>query len=197
MEKYIPAVTKEEMVYAQHACFAENLAHIADSLEIVDWRSGEIRDPADNEWLFNEALTAMKRVEHPSAKKWVKTARRQQKHFFTSLRWLNAALPAYRQQLNPVVAPQEQESFIRLTARRWRLQQVLINGHTRFRSEADAAEAALDQFVGADENKRQLVEALEELLNAACRASSMIENVNGLLKAFLHNHRAFSALPGV
>jgi hypothetical protein len=193
MEQYIPAVTKEEMVYAQHACFAQNLAHIADSLEIVDWRSGEIRDPADNEWLFNEALTAMSEVEHPSAKKWVKMARRQQKHFFTSLRWLNAALPAYRQQLNPVVAPQKQETFIRLTARRWRLQQVLINGHTRFRSEADAAEVALDQFVGADENKRQLVEALETLLNAACRASSMIENVNGLLKAFLCNHRAFSS----
>jgi hypothetical protein len=56
--------------------------------------------------------------------------------------------------------------------------QVLINGHTRFRGEADAAEAALDQFVGVDENKRQLVEALEDLLNAACRASSMIENVS-------------------
>jgi hypothetical protein len=71
MEEYIPAVMKEEIVYAQHACFAENLAHIADSLEIVDWRSGEIRDPAVNEWLFNEALTAMSAVEHPSAKKCI------------------------------------------------------------------------------------------------------------------------------
>jgi len=193
MEKYIPAIMKEEMVYAQHACFAENLTHIADSLEIVDWRSGEIRDPADNEWLFNEALTAMSEVEHPSAKKWVKTARRQQKRFFTSLHWLNAALPAYRQQLTPVIAPEEQETFIRLTARRWRLRQALINGQGRFRNEARAAEAALDQFVGADGNKRQLVEALETLLNAACRASSMIENVNGLLKSFLRNHRAFSS----
>jgi hypothetical protein len=78
-------------------------------------------------------------------------------------------------------------------ARCWRLRQALINGHPRFRSEADAAEAALEQFVGADENKRQLVEALETLLNAAGRASSMIENVNGLLKAFLRNHRAFSS----
>jgi hypothetical protein len=193
VEKYIPAIMKEEMVYAQHACFTENLAHIADSLEIVDWRSSEIRDPADNEWLFNEALTAMSAVEQPSAKKWVKMARRQQKRFFTSLGWLNAALPAYRQQLTSVMAPEEQEAFIRLTARRWRLRQALINGHTCFRSEARAAEAALEQFVGADENKRQLVEALETLLNAACRASSMIENVNGLLKAFLHNHRAFSS----
>jgi hypothetical protein len=192
-EQYIPAVTKEEMVYAQHACFAENLAHIADSLEIVDWRSGEIRDPADNEWLFNEALSAMSEVGHPSAKKWVKTARRQQKRFFTSLRWLNEALPAYRQSLVAVVTPEEQETFIRLAARRWRLRQALINGHTHFRREAQAAEVALERFVGADESKRHLVEALESLLNAACRASSMIENVNGLLKAFLHNHRAFSS----
>lgn len=193
MEKYIPTVDKEAIMYAQHACFAQNLAHIADSLETVDWRSGEIRDPADNEWLFEEALTATSEVDHPSAKKWVKMARRQQKHFFTSLRWLNAALPAYRQQLNPVIASEEQESFIRLVARRWRLRQALINGHTRFRSEADVAGDALDQFVGVDENKWQLVEALEDLLNATCRASSMIENVNGLLKAFLHNHRAFSS----
>ena len=193
IEKYLPAVMKEETMYTQHACFAENLAHIADSLETVDWRSGEIRDPADNEWLFSEALTALNEVDHPSATRWVKLARRQQKQFFTSLRWLNAALPTYRQQLSGVIAPEEQETFIRLTAHRWRLRQALINGHRHFRKETLAAEAALEQFVDADENKWQLVEVLETLLNTACRASSMIENVNGLLKAFLHNHRAFSS----
>jgi hypothetical protein len=192
-ERYIPAVVKEAMMYTYHACFAENLTHIADSLEIVDWRSGEIRDPADNEWLFNEAVAAMSAVDHPSAKRWLKTARREQKRLFTGLRWLNAALPAYRQQLDPVVAPEEQETFMRLVARHWRLQQALINGQRHFRPEALAAEAALDHFVGGDENKWQLVEALVALLNATCRASSMIENVNGLLKAFLHNHRAFSS----
>ena len=92
-----------------------------------------------------------------------------------------------------MIAPEEQETFIRLTAHRWRLRQALINGHRHFRKETLAAEAALEQFVDADENKWQLVEVLETLLNTACRASSMIENVNGLLKAFLHNHRAFSS----
>ena len=29
------------------------------------------------------------------------------------------------------------------------------------------------------------------LLDAACRTSSMMEGVNGLLKQFLHNHQAF------
>jgi hypothetical protein len=193
MEKYIPAVMKEEMMYTQHDCFAENLTHIADSLEIVDWRSGEIRDPADNEWLFSEALTALSGVVHPSATKWVKMARRQQKQFFTGLRWLAAALPACRQQLSPLISPKEQETFIRLTARRWRLRQALINGHRHFRKEALAAEADLNRFVGTDEDKWQLVEALETLLNTTCRASSMVENVNGLLKAFLRNHRAFSS----
>ena len=36
-----------------------------------------------------------------------------------------------------------------------------------------------------------LANRLIELLDAAARTSSMIENINGLLKQFLHNRRAF------
>lgn len=32
------------------------------------------------------------------------------------------------------------------------------------------------------------------LLDAACRTSSLIENINGLLQQFLHQHRAFRNL---
>lgn len=72
-EKYIPAVTKEELRYDQHAAFAEWLSHLFDALELVDWRSGEIRSRSINEWLLEETLTAMSDIEHPRIQKWVKT----------------------------------------------------------------------------------------------------------------------------
>ena len=36
-----------------------------------------------------------------------------------------------------------------------------------------------------------MAQCLTEILDAACRASSLVENVNGLLKQFLLNRRAF------
>lgn len=36
-----------------------------------------------------------------------------------------------------------------------------------------------------------MADQLSRMLDAACRTSSLIENINGLLKQFLHNHRAF------
>ena len=55
-EKYVPAVLAEERLYEQHANFANCLAHLVDALELVDWRSGEIRDLATNAWLLAETL---------------------------------------------------------------------------------------------------------------------------------------------
>jgi hypothetical protein len=190
-EKYVSAVAKEERCYDQHAAFAEWLAHLVDALELVDWRSGEIRDLAINQWLLEETLAAMSHIDQPRVQKWVKTLRRHQKQLLTSLDWLAASLKPYRQQLAQIVAPDQQESFMRTVARHWRLQQALINGHSSFGQQAQAAETALQEMVANDAQCRQLAENLMTLLDAACRTSSMIEGVNGLLKQFLHNHQAF------
>jgi hypothetical protein len=190
-EKYVPAVAKEECCYDQHAAFAEWLSHLVDALELVDWRSGEIRDLAINQWLLEETLSAMSDIDQPRVQKWVKTLRRHQKHLLTSLDWLAASLKPYRQQLAQIVAPDQQDSFMRTVARHWRLRQALINGHSSFRQQAQAAETTLQEMVANDAQCQQLAENLITLLDAACRTSSMIEGVNGLLKQFLHNHQAF------
>ena len=191
MDQYIAAVTQEERLYEQHAAFAEWLGHLADALELVDWRSGEIRDPALSGWLLEETLTAMSHINHPGVQKWVKTLRRHQKQLLTALDWLAASLLPFGQQLAAVIQPEEQERFMRTVARHWRLQQALINGHSSFRQQAQAAEAALKALIADNEPRQQMAQALQTLLNAACRTSSMIENINGLLKSFLHNHQAF------
>ncbi|MCP4422836.1 MAG: hypothetical protein GY805_40010 [Chloroflexi bacterium] len=193
-EEYIPAVTKEECRYDQHADFAEWLSHLYDALELVDWRSGEIRDREINEWLLNETLAAMNDIEYPPVLKWVKTLRNHQPQLITSLDWLEASLQPYLQQLAEVIHIEQRESFIRIVARHWRLQQALINGHSSFRQQAEEAKADLQSIVANDAQRQELAEKLLNLLDAACRTSSMLEGINGLLKQFMHNHQAFRTL---
>lgn len=190
-EKYVSAVAKEERCYDQHAAFAEWLSHLVDALELVDWRSGEIRDSATNQWLLEKTLSAMSDIDQPRVQKWVKTLRRHQKQLLTSLDWLAASLKPYREQLAQRVVTDQQDSFMRTVARHWRLQQALINGHPSFGQQAQEAETALQEMVDNDTQRQQLAEKLMTLLDAACRTSSMIEGVNGLLKQFLHTHQAF------
>jgi hypothetical protein len=193
-EKYVPAVTKEELRYDQHEAFAEWLSHLVDALELVDWRSGEIRDRPINEWLLEETLTAMSDIDHARVQKWIKTLRRHQSQLLTALDWLEASLQPYREQLAQMVPVNQQESFMRAVACHWRLQQALINGHHSFRQQAQETEATLQSLVANDTQLQQMAEKLIAVLNAACRTSSMLEGVNGLLKQFLHNHQTFRSL---
>ena len=190
-EEYVSAVTKEERYYNQHAEFAEWLSHLYDAFELVDWRSGEIRDRAISKWLLEETLTAMSVIDDFHVQKWVKTLRRHQSQLLTALDWLDSSLQPYRQQITESVPVEQQELFMRVVARHWRLQQALINGHPSFRQQADKAKIALDVLIANNYEHRQLAEKLLSLLDAACRTSSMMEGVNKLLKQFLHNHQAF------
>lgn len=193
-EKYVPTVAKEELRYDQHATVAQWLAHLSDALELVDWRSGEIRDRAINEWLLEETLTALTAVDHPAIQKWLKSLRRHQSQLLTAHDWLAASLQPFRQQLAQSLPADQQTPFICTVARHWRLQQALINGHTSFRPLAQQAEIAWQQLLAGDCQRQQLSDKLFTLLDASCRTSSLIEGVNRLLKQFLHNHQAFRSL---
>lgn len=140
---------------------------------------------------MEETLTAMTAIDHPHVQRWVKTLRRHQSQLLTGLDWLATSLQPYREQLAEVVPDDQQESFMRIVARHWRLQQALINGHRSFRQQAQEAEIVFESLIVHDSQRRQMAEDLLGLLNAACRTSSILEGVNGLLKQFLHNHQAF------
>jgi hypothetical protein len=75
LEKYVPAVVKAEQVIRQHDEFARWLDHLHDALELVDLRSGEIRDRATNAWLLEEVLQGMEQIEHPQVRQFVRTLR--------------------------------------------------------------------------------------------------------------------------
>lgn len=194
-EKYIPAVAKEERLYEQHDHFVQWLAHLNDALELVDWRSGEIRERATNEWLLTETLTAMAQIDHARVQKWVKTLRRHRGQLLTSLDWLAGSLQSFQAQLaRGLPQAQLQQTFCRTVARTWRLRQALINGHAQFQSQAQQAAEALQTLLADHPDWQPLVDHLLSLLDAACRTSSLIENINGLLQQFLHQHRAFRNL---
>ena len=133
----------------------------------------------------------MTAIDYPRIQTWVKTMRRHQPQLLTGLGWLATSLQPYRDQLAQVMPEGQQESFMRTVARHWRLQQALINGHRSFAQQAQEAAIAFASLIADDSQRQQMVAKLLDLLNAACRTSSMMEGINGLLKQFLHNHQAF------
>lgn len=195
LEKYIPAVATEERRYDQHAAFAQVLDHFCDALEIVDWRSGEVRDSATAQWYLEETLATMATIDYYRVQKWYTTLRNHQHQLLTALDWLNTALEPLRTDLRQHCPTAElAQHFERTIARAWRLQQALINGHQRFHSLHQQAQEALATMIYGMPVREQLAQQLTQQLDAACRTSSLIECVNGLLKQCLHNRRAFPNL---
>lgn len=191
-QKYVPAVTKEERLYEQHAAFSTWFSHLCDALEVVDLDSGEIRDRATNAWLLEETLTALEQIDHERVAKWVRTLRRYQTQLLTCLDWLAAALTPYEQELAQTLTGEPARTqFMRLVARTWRLRQALISGRTQLTSMAQKSEQALQTALAGSPSLAHLAQRLTEILDGACRASSLGENINGLLKQFLHNRRSF------
>ena len=190
--QYVPAVAKETQLYDQYAAFADCLTHFIDALEVVDWRNGDIRDRQTSDWLLEETLQLMAAIDHARVNKWVKTLRNHQKQLLTALDWLQASLDAFLPHLHEAMTPQQAQHFLRTVARHWRLQQALINGHSHLQVTARHAQQAMTQLCHAHLHGHPLAKQLLALLDAACRTSSLIECVNGLLKQFLHNHRAFA-----
>jgi len=190
--QYIPAVEKMERLMNQHDTFATWYDHLCDALELVDWRSGEIRDRSINGWLLDATLNAMASIDHPRVQSLVKTLRRHQDNLLTFLDWMAASLTAYQSRLTQTIDdPAQQHLFICAAARCWRLRQALINGQTSFRNLAQQAEASLLALTQESQVLGQLASQLMSLLDAAGHTSSLIECINGLLKSFLANRQAF------
>jgi len=194
-EQYIPAVLKMEQLIKQHDTFAEWFVHLRDAFELVDWRSGEIRDRATNGWLLEETLQALTRISHQCVRSFVKTLRRYQDQLLTCLDWLATSLQEYQQLLTPHLGdPDQRQHFIKTTARCWRLRQARISQPQRWQKAAQAAEVALQALTQDDQTLDALATRLMTLLDAAGHTSSLIECINGILKAFLKNRRAFRNL---
>ena len=193
-EKYVEAVAEEERYCDQYDLFAENLSHFVDALELVDWRSGEIREVETNRWLLTEVLKNLSQIEHPKVGKWRKKIERHADQLLTANAWIGKFIEPLRSQLPSVSSQREEkDQFLRLIARHWRLNQAIINGHSAFKELAQEAQQTLEAFVANNPSKEALAKQVMGLFDASGRTSSMIENINSLLKPFLESHQAFSS----
>ena len=191
-DQYVTTVAEEERLCSLHQEFSEWLSHLADVFELVDERSGEIRDREINGWLLDEVIRALTAIEIPEVRRFARRLDRHQDALLTFLDWLTLRLqPFYEQLAHLLPSPADQNRFIRLAARYWRLLQALTNGRTHVRTWLDDLSQELETWFAFYPQLRPLAQHLTQALNAATRSSAMIENINGLLAQFLVNRRSF------
>ncbi len=163
-----------------------------DSLELVDLRTGEIRDYEINHWLLTQTIQVLAKIDHPRVKSLVTTLLDQERHLLTFLRPLDEKLLPWREAARDhFEEPELGRIFERAVARAWRLDRALVNGHSRMRATAARAKANLDALVGRDPVSRELADRLYALLDAVVRTSCASENVNSVLKPLIWAHRHF------
>jgi hypothetical protein len=167
---------------------------LCDALEIVDWRSGEIRDRETNAWLLGETIQALQQLGHSCVSKLVTYLRNQQDELLTFLDWLEIHIMPWRRKLARFLPDtQEQIFFERTVARSWRLNRALVNGHRQFRSEAEFALALVAELIADDDKLHALADELLNILENVIRTSCAAETVNSILKPYLWVKRSFQS----
>jgi len=185
---------QEAQLIAQHDTYAQWLGHLYDAFELVDRRSGEIREPETNAWLLEQVLSAMEQIDQSRVRKFAKTLRNHQKQLLTFLDWAALAMTVSTPTGQHISSPREQKLFVRTVARCWLLRQALINGHQHWKAEANQAKAALLSTIAADDKLAELATQLMQLLDATGRTSSLVKNINGILKSFFYSRQSFRNL---
>lgn len=166
---------------------------VCDSLELVDWRSGEIRERTINQWLLDEGLEALATFDHPKIKAWLTYLTNQSDQLFTYLDWLEVGLDGWHQQAERHLSPTDVAFLARLTARAWRLQRAVINGHPSFEPAAQRSLALLEAIIADDPLLRALAQRLLTLLEQTIRTSCAAETVNSIIKPYLRVKRSFQS----
>jgi hypothetical protein len=166
--------------------------HLCDALELVDWRSGEIRERETNEWLLAEVLRELRQLDHPRVRKLVTYLEGQQAQMLTFLDWLELNLAPWQRRLAHRVPDEAPRQFFQATvARAWRLNRAVANGHTAFRHEAEFVNEVMAALVDDDPAAFQLAEELLNILEGVVRTSCAAEAVNSILRPYLTVKRSF------
>jgi hypothetical protein len=168
--------------------------HLCDALELVDWRSGEIRTPDINAWLLNEVLKELRQLDHPRVRKLLSYLEDQQAEMLTFLDWLEICLAPWRRRLARYIPDAAQREFFQASvARAWRLERAVANGHTAFRHQAEFATEVMTALIADDPTAVQLAEDLLNILEGVVRTSCAAEAVNSILRPYLTVKRSFQS----
>jgi hypothetical protein len=168
--------------------------HVCDALELVDWRSGEIRERKINEWLLTEVIQELGRLDHPRVRKLVQYLKDQQDEMLTFLDLLEIQLTPWQRQLAQYIPGEAQRQFFQaIVARAWRLNRAVANGHISFRSLAEFATDLMTELVADDPVALKLAEGLFNILEGVVRTSCAAETINSILRPYLTVKRSFQS----
>lgn len=194
LEEWLKADDEAERLVALSAEVRCLRGHLCDALELVDWRSGEIRSRETNEWLLNEVLKELRTLEHPRVRKLVTYLEDQQDEMLTFLDWLEIQLIPWQRRLAHWLPDETRQAFFQSTvARAWRLNRAVANGHTTFRSLAKFASAQMSELLADAPMAIQLAEELLNILEGVVRTSCAAEAINSILRPYLTVKRSFQS----
>jgi hypothetical protein len=167
---------------------------LCDALELVDWRSGEIRDREINQWVLGETLQALRQLDHPRVQKLVRYLENHYDELLTFLDWLEVQLiPWQRRLARAFPDPQQRTFFQAAVARAWRLSRAVVNGHQQFQNLAADAQALVAELIADDEQAHLLAEELLTILEGTIRTSCAAETINSILRLYLWAKRSFQS----
>lgn len=191
-ESYLNAVAAEERSIEQYDAYALLHSHLCDALEMVDWRSGEIRDPVTARWFLSTVVDHMEACTDTRILRFAKTIRSYQQELLTFLEWLDRDLLKWRNDLwFHLRNEQDVHAFERIAAQHWWAQQKLIAGHHQWRPFADDVRLVMENYTDNSPVLAHFAARLMTLFDSAGRTNSIIESINGLLKSFLHDRQSF------
>ena len=167
-----------------------------DAVELVDWRSGEIRHRAINQWLAEEALKGIQQLPHPRIQKLAERLEKQLPEMLTFLDGIVQPLVDWQAQAEPHFQNHAQALYFQNSvARFWRLEHaVLRNGHKQFAKAALEAQQWLALWIEEDPHLKELAEKLLNILERTVRTSCAAETINSVLRPYLVRRRECTEL---
>lgn len=188
--KFIEHNQQFEDLLAQIKALTFWLGCLWDAVELVDWRNGEIRNRAINQWLADETLKGIKQLSHPRIKKLADRLENQLPEMLTFLDEIATPLADWQAQAEKHFQDHSVTNyFLRCVARVWRLEHALRNGHKQFRKVALEAGQWLAAWIDDDAHLKPLAEKLIDILERTVRTSSAAETINSVLRPYLDRRR--------
>jgi len=162
-----------------------------DAVELVDWRNGEIRHRAINQWLAEESLKGIKQLLHPRIQKLAGRLEEQLPEMLTFLDDIVEPLTDWQVQAEQHFQDHSSAVYFQdSVARFWRLEHaVQRNRHENFRENALKAEQWLAVWIDDDPQLKELAEKLLNILERTVRTSCAAETINSVLRPYLVRRR--------
>jgi hypothetical protein len=196
--KWTEAVFDEWISLVEHSedlgCQIEQLRFwqdcLRDACEIVDLRSGEIRDRDINRWLLDETLLGLRQLTHPGIRKLTKKLAAQAPDLLTFLAGLPQPLYDWQVRTAQHFPDPTWATFFQATvARLWRLEHALRSGHQQFQATIHQIHQQVAELVADDPIAHALAQDLLNLLERVVRTSSAAEAINSVLRPYFNGRR--------